>query len=404
MTHRIPSLLVAASLCAAVPATAQHAAPAKELRDCQAAITKLITPPLLTNKDTATISAAIRVQSLRADSARAVAEACLARIPAATVPDSSLGTLLDLQRQVNRSDAMVATLRRMLRATGKSVTERWKTMQSYGYAVPYTADGLALSRDLIALADSTGAHEARYEARFRLATVIRHVDSLAAYSAVEDLLDLVASLPPDERRAHQTDLGSLVFGVSGWATVDGNAGYAAGFAARAGSLLGDAPEFLRMASLEFRQMAMVGTPAIPFESSFWINAAETPQRGVMGDGKVHLVEFTSEFCTACKLSYGPIQAAYERLKPRGFEPLFCVPQDGEGADAVKKYTELFSHYDIAFPVVVESKNRYSTHYAVSGIPHFLLIDKKGVVRDVVIGWAPDNQTRIWKKLDQLLAE
>jgi hypothetical protein len=388
----------------AISASAQRATPAQELLQCKTAVVALTMPVPIMSKDSAVLAAAIRVQTARLDSASAMARACLARITVPAMPDSLLNVVIDLQRQAGDTAAMLASMRRVARVSGATPAERWQSMKRYEYMIPSTPSGLALARDLVALADSAGDRRGQLGARKQVATLTRTIDTLAAYHAAQEVLDFLASLPSEERRAYQNDMASLAFSVIAWSTADGNAGYAFGFAARAAMLFGDAPEFQQVASLALRQIAVVGTAAPPFESAFWVNAPDRPGRGNMADGKVRLVEFTSEFCAACKLSYRPIQAVYERLGTRGFEPVFCVPQEGDGEATAKKYAELFSHYDVTAPIVLEAKGRYSTYYAVSGIPHFLLIDKKGVVRDVVIGWDRENQTRIWRKVDQLLAE
>jgi hypothetical protein len=400
--HRC-SLLVA-FLVLAISASAQRATPAKELLQCKTAVAALTMPVPVMSKDSAVLAAAMRTQTVRLDSARVMARTCLARVTVSAMPDSLLNVVIDLQRQAGDTAAMLESMRRVARVGGATPAERWRAMRTYEYMIPFTRSGLVLVRDLIALADSAGDRRGQLEARRQVAILTRSIDTLAAYHAAQEVLDFLASLPPDERRTYQNDIASLAFSVTAWGTTDGNAGYASGFTARAAMLLGEAPEFQQMASLALRQIAVVGTAAPPFESAFWINTPSRPRRGNMADGKVRLVEFTSEFCVACKLSYRPIQAAYKRLSARGFEPLFCVPQEGDGEATAKKYAELFSHYDVTAPIVLEAKGRYSTYYAVSGIPHFLLIDKKGVVRDVVIGWDPESQTRIWRKVDQLLAE
>ncbi|MES1259147.1 MAG: hypothetical protein ABUL71_01035, partial [Gemmatimonadota bacterium] len=43
-------------------------------------------------------------------------------------------------------------------------------------------------------------------------------------------------------------------------------------------------------------------------------------------------------------------------------------------------------------------------YHVGGIPQIMIIDKKGIIRQIVTGWDQGNIDRFSKLIDQLLAE
>ena len=45
-----------------------------------------------------------------------------------------------------------------------------------------------------------------------------------------------------------------------------------------------------------------------------------------------------------------------------------------------------------------------TDYRVGGIPQIMIIDKNGIIRQIVTGWDQGNTERFAKFIDQLLAE
>ena len=45
-----------------------------------------------------------------------------------------------------------------------------------------------------------------------------------------------------------------------------------------------------------------------------------------------------------------------------------------------------------------------TDYRVGGIPQIIIVDKKGIIRQIVTGWDQGNTARFSKFIDQLLKE
>jgi hypothetical protein len=75
------------------------------------------------------------------------------------------------------------------------------------------------------------------------------------------------------------------------------------------------------------------------------------------------------------------------------------------------------HHKLPFKIAVESKMRTSEgkpaaeqsesnsmKYIVGGIPQIVLLDKQGVVRQILIGWDPANEARMTKLIEELLKE
>lgn len=57
-----------------------------------------------------------------------------------------------------------------------------------------------------------------------------------------------------------------------------------------------------------------------------------------------------------------------------------------------------------YGIVVDKDGETSRAYGVSALPTMLLVDKKGVVREVFIGYDPTGDARVETALKALLAE
>ncbi|HSW63388.1 MAG TPA: TlpA disulfide reductase family protein [Dissulfurispiraceae bacterium] len=97
-------------------------------------------------------------------------------------------------------------------------------------------------------------------------------------------------------------------------------------------------------------------------------------------GKVVLLHFWATWCTTCEEENPTLQRLYEAEQEDGKIVLLSVliRDDAERAKAYmrdKKFT---------FPVLADTK-AVGTQYGLRGVPETFLIDKKGIVRDKVIG-------------------
>ena len=175
---------------------------------------------------------------------------------------------------------------------------------------------------------------------------------------------------------------------------------------------------------DFRtRYALIGTPASQISAEWWINtdakAVTAPTRG-----KVTLVEFTAHWCGPCKNSYPGLNALAARFKGKPFNGVMVTqlygylgtqrplnPEQEVAADRVYFGTE----HALSFPVAINPQikpgadGKYvqpkpDTEYRVSGIPQIIIIDKRGIIRQIVTGWDQGNTERFGKLIEQLMNE
>jgi len=112
-------------------------------------------------------------------------------------------------------------------------------------------------------------------------------------------------------------------------------------------------------------------------------------------GKVVLLDFWATWCGPCKESIPHLIQLYKTYRENGFELVGMSVDKGDG-DAVRRFA---LSMDIPYPVVIAPEDVVRS-YRVTGIPATFLIDKKGKIRDKVVGF----NASIAKQLDTKVAD
>ncbi|MEP6833493.1 MAG: TlpA disulfide reductase family protein [Gemmatimonas sp.] len=174
---------------------------------------------------------------------------------------------------------------------------------------------------------------------------------------------------------------------------------------------------------DFRdRYALIGKRANKIDAQWWINTnAKSVATPV--PGKVTLVEFTAHWCGPCKNSYPGLRSLSEHLKGKDFTGVMVTqlygylgtqknltPEQEVAADR-----EYFGkEHALPFPVAINPQIKQTggafvqpkpdADYRVGGIPQIMIIDKSGIIRQIVTGWDQGNTERFSRFIDQLLAE
>ena len=178
-------------------------------------------------------------------------------------------------------------------------------------------------------------------------------------------------------------------------------------------------EQTKMRFFDFRhRYAMIGTKAAPIDATWWLNVKGTPAPVQPSDGKVRLVEFTATWCMPCKNSYPGLREIAARFRGKEFEGVLVTslygylgaqrdltPEKEVELDRVYYTQEHGLPFKVAIVAPVKgAQPKVDLDYRVGGIPQIVIIDKRGVVRQIVIGWDHGNTKRIGDLIDQLLRE
>jgi thiol-disulfide isomerase/thioredoxin len=186
----------------------------------------------------------------------------------------------------------------------------------------------------------------------------------------------------------------------------------------------NAPYAQKALASTIERYSLVGRAAPKIEGENWINAPASLKQAEL-QGQVTIMQFTAHWCGPCRKSYPSMLSLHNRYIQKGLQVLFAtqlygffenqqeLTPEAEIAADQRYYTE---HHGLPFKVVIQrvaprtannqapAEETNETRYFVSGIPQIMVIDKKGVVRLIMIGWDPANDARLTRLLERLLAE
>lgn len=196
-----------------------------------------------------------------------------------------------------------------------------------------------------------------------------------------------------------------------------------GITALSGSPPSEDPNaWINAAKFDLGRYAQVGKKAQPIKAEYWVNGA--PPKGELNlEGKVTVVEFTATWCVGCRESYPAMLALQQKYKDAGVDVVFATRLWGRvtGGDLTVKqeYKENKDYFvdklHLPFKVAVaflppEKVNDFAVHdlnsanYFTQGIPQIVVVDRRGTVRDVIVGWDKNQATKLSRYVEKSLHE
>lgn len=115
--------------------------------------------------------------------------------------------------------------------------------------------------------------------------------------------------------------------------------------------------------------------------------------------KVLYVDFWASWCPTCKKSFPSLNRLHNELKERGFE-VVAINLDENKDDAL----EFLKSHPVNFPVAYDGEGECPSAFNVMAMPTSFIIDKKGVVREVHLGFDKDKFAEIKSTVMALLDE
>jgi len=116
-------------------------------------------------------------------------------------------------------------------------------------------------------------------------------------------------------------------------------------------------------------------------------------------GKVVYVDFWASWCVPCLASFPFMERMNQDLAPRGLV-ILGVNMDARPEDA----QHFLARHPVSFPVALSGNADCARKFGVGGMPSSYLIDRKGVIRSVHVGFRPGEAAALRSLVEHTLAE
>ncbi|MFO1094530.1 MAG: DUF2092 domain-containing protein [Planctomycetaceae bacterium] len=116
------------------------------------------------------------------------------------------------------------------------------------------------------------------------------------------------------------------------------------------------------------------------------------------DKSIVMVDFWATWCGPCVAELPILVKVADEYRDKGV--VFCALNQDEDADTIRKFLE---EQKLTFPIGLDADSTVGKDYGVPGIPMLVLIDKKGVVQSVHLGYNDGIEQALHQELDDLLS-
>jgi thiol-disulfide isomerase/thioredoxin len=148
---------------------------------------------------------------------------------------------------------------------------------------------------------------------------------------------------------------------------------------------------------EMVRMDLVGTFAPTFKDVETVNGAFPPSIGALR-GRVVLLDFWATWCAPCRIVVPKLGALQGRYGAQGLSVLGVSTEDAQDVASYAQRTAM------PYAVGVDRHAETTRSYGVMSLPTVVVIDRRGVVRDVAIGYDSGEDARLEGLVRTLLAE
>jgi cytochrome c biogenesis protein CcmG, thiol:disulfide interchange protein DsbE len=115
-------------------------------------------------------------------------------------------------------------------------------------------------------------------------------------------------------------------------------------------------------------------------------------------GKVVILRFWADWCPYCAVEMPIIEKVYQELKDKGLGVLAVNVKQSEAS--TRTYVEKLG---VTYPIALDRDGKITELYEVKGIPVNFIINKQGVLKELIVG-AITDVTMLKEFLDPYLQE
>jgi cytochrome c biogenesis protein CcmG, thiol:disulfide interchange protein DsbE len=132
-------------------------------------------------------------------------------------------------------------------------------------------------------------------------------------------------------------------------------------------------------------------------STFTLSSVNGGSKMSVEKGKVTIVDFWATWCEPCKKSFPKLQELFVKYKASGMD-MIAVSEDDENTGI----TDFGSTFGTKFPLMWDDGKAIAAKWQPKSMPSTFIVDKKGVVRFVHLGYHDGEEAEIEKEVKSLL--
>jgi peroxiredoxin len=117
-------------------------------------------------------------------------------------------------------------------------------------------------------------------------------------------------------------------------------------------------------------------------------------------GKVVIVNLWASWCGPCRAEMPAIQRLYDAQREEG---LTVLALHGTFQDSEESARAFAQELGLSFPIVLDRDGEVSRRYLLRALPSTFIVDRKGIIREVIFG-GPLSEATLQSKVDALLEE
>lgn len=148
---------------------------------------------------------------------------------------------------------------------------------------------------------------------------------------------------------------------------------------------------------EMLRKDLVGKPAPAWDKVTFVKGAP-PSAPPDANGRVVVLDFWATWCVPCRMAMPQLSRLQDRY---GAEGLAVVGLSSEDAAPVLTYVR---HESPRYSVALDTDAQATRRFGVVSYPTVVVIDRRGTVREVFVGYDSDEGPRIEATVTRLLAE
>lgn len=145
------------------------------------------------------------------------------------------------------------------------------------------------------------------------------------------------------------------------------------------------------------RMSYVGASAPPLTGLKSVQGSLTPRLGALR-GKVVVLEFWAPWCMVCRVMAPTMNDWAQRYGAQG------VAVMGVTMTPVQQAATAASQIGMSYPIASDESGEVTQAYGATALPTLFVIDRRGIVRDVLVGYSSARLQQLEAEVDRLVAE